>query len=87
MESLKLGALEYRRFQTPGYDSLSVSEKRALVLLHGFGVPGTDLVWLAEALVNEEANARSPNPQLGRSSVLRASWFGRRDRCAGRFRR
>ena len=53
METKKLGPLTVRRFVKPGATPENHDDKRrpmAMVLCHGFGAPGDDLVGLADAI-------------------------------------
>jgi phospholipase/carboxylesterase len=51
MQVVQLGPLEARQLESPEFQVRPESERTTLVLLHGFGVPSTDLTWLSEALV------------------------------------
>ncbi len=53
METLKLGPLRVRRIVKPGVTAENHGDKKAplvVVLCHGFGAPGDDLVALADAI-------------------------------------
>jgi phospholipase/carboxylesterase len=50
----QLGPLEALVFRSPSFSLARPEQRLTLVLLHGFGVPGSDLSWLGRQLVDQE---------------------------------
>jgi len=58
--SVQLGELAALLFATPTFADHLPGDRLSLVLLHGFGVPGNDLSWLAERLIERQASRGRP---------------------------